>query len=392
MLSDIKASFHSIASEFKGNRFYLYFTIIFITLFVFSLFFGYSFDNATYYQRFALYYYYGFNPFYFLQKGSFYPLIVIAGSFPSMLLALLGIKNIITIEMGIKLPIDFAVYIGGMILYKILTSIGIDEKFSRIGAYIYMLNPEIFWYAFFHGNEMSFTLMFLLIGLYLFQMKKYEMSVIPFAIAGSLYLYPLLFFIPVAYFLLKRLDMVRSMKAVFIYVLTALVGLTGDFLPYYYYHLSPFTAEGSIIAPNSWAAISSTSSVFLPPTFSLYWVPQHFLGFSINLVDYEVIFLILAIVPSFLLMRFFMEKNEDFYAVIVVLLYLGTAFALLSAFSSPQYFQAAMPFVIILSLMQKRVSLIIASAFVSLFQFINGRAPPLLSASSFRMNAIFTNM
>ena len=75
--------------------------MVFVVLVAFSVFFGYSFDESVFAGYAADFYYYGINPFYYWNMGMYYLGVDIAGYFPTILINVIGLHNVITEEFGV---------------------------------------------------------------------------------------------------------------------------------------------------------------------------------------------------------------------------------------------------------------------------------------------------
>ena len=84
------------------NHFLRNYTLVFLLLSFFSVFFGYSFDESVFSGYAANFYYYGANPFYYWGMGPYYLGIDIAGYFPSILINIVGIHNVLIEEFGVN--------------------------------------------------------------------------------------------------------------------------------------------------------------------------------------------------------------------------------------------------------------------------------------------------
>ncbi len=346
--------------------------LLFAILTVFSMFFGFSYDESTFASRAALYYYYNFNPLYYLQMGSFFIPILMGGYFPTVVLSIFGLHNAISIEAGVKLPMDLAVLVGSLIIYRILETRypdDTDKAGARSIAMLYMINPVTVFFIFFQGNELSVTLMFILAAVYFYLRGKPVYAFAATAVASTLYLFPFFFAIPLLLTARKfgrRLTVISSL----IFLAVSIVGLVPELVVAHFYGIP---SEGTIISGSS-GPISLSASAFVPSVWSLYFIPYALLNIKAPYLLYQIAFGLLVLIPA-TYMAYMFSKNIDgeMIQLAMPLAYIGLGFAMLSPTADPLYIIAALPFILILWFYNRSgflVTLYLIASFLSVLLII----------------------
>lgn len=309
---------------------------------IFSIFFGFSYDESAFSSVPTNFYYYGFNPFYYWKFGIFYLGIILGGYFPSIVLNVFGINNVLVEEFGIKLPIVAAVFISGILVYKILKNLTDNEYLPKIGSLLFVFSPLVFFYSVFHGNPLIISLMFLLGSLYYLEQKKLTRSYFLLAISGSIYLFPFFIF---PYFLLytyKKYSLKNLVISNTVFFITSIIGVFSTYIVYALYGIngSAGTITGS-------GYVSIATYAFKPATWSLYEI---YFIFQHNFQPYDffqIIFLAFLLAPLvFILLA--RKHTFTFKDLIFCNLLVAFGFAFLSPTAVPQYLEALVPFVVLL--------------------------------------------
>lgn len=344
--------------------------LLFSILTIFSLFFGFSYDESTFASRAALYYYYGFNPFYYLQMGSFFIPILIGGYFPTVLLSIFGLHNAISIEAGVKLPMDLTVLIGSFIIYRILElkyPDNTNKSETRSLALLYMINPVTVFFIFFQGNELSVTLMFLLAAIYFYLREKPLHASATTAVASTLYLFPFFFIIPLLLVTARKFGKKLTFTSGIVFIIISVAGLVPELIVSHFYGIA---AEGTIISGSS-GPLSLSASIFVPSEWSLYFIPYTLLKIKAPYLLYQVAFGLLVVIPAtYMAYRFSKNCQGELIQLSLPLAYIGLGFATLSPTADPQYIIAALPFILILSYYNRSNFLLTLYLLVSLLSVL----------------------
>lgn len=323
--------------------------ILFAILTIFSMFFGFSYDESNFASRAALYYYYDFNPLYYLQMGSYFIPFLMGGYFPTVVLSIFGLHNAISIEAGVKLPMDLAVLVGSLIIYRIIGTRypdnNSDKTAARSIALLYMINPVTVFFIFFQGNELSITIMFLLATIYLYIRGKPVYASAVLAVASTLYLFPFFLFVPLLLLTSRKFGRRLSVISILIFLVVAIVGLFPELVVVHFYAIA---SEGTIISGSS-GPISLSTAAFAPSVWSLYFIPYTLLNIKAPYLLYQVVFGLLMLIPATYMAYFFSKNNySEVIQLAMPLTYICLGFAMLSPTADPQYIFAAIPFLLIL--------------------------------------------
>lgn len=345
------------------NNFLKNYTFVFLALAIFSIFFGYTFDESVLSGYAASFYYYSSNPFYYWGMGLYYLGIDIAGYFPSVLINIVGAHNVLIEEFGVKLPIDIAAFFGGLVLYRLLRKLNLASKLAEAFAFIYLLGPMIFFYAFFQGNPLDFTLLLLLLFLYALAIGKYKSAGFFLAIASASYLYPVFLFPAFVYFVFRKTPRKNFYLSLLIYLVFTAIGIGAQYIVYFIQGI-PISAGTAVSSAGGVASLSS--SLFTPPLWNIYYflnLIQH--RFSYYL--FQIFFILAMLAPSLFMIARRRHSELSIYDLVVIMAYQGLGFAMFSPISDPQYLIAVFPFALILSAYRKQFSLlyvISAAAFI----------------------------
>ena len=337
------------------------------------MFFGFSYDESTFAARAALYYYYGINPLYFLQMGSFFIPILMGGYFPTVLLSIFGLHNAISVEAGVKFPMDLTVLVGSFIIYRILEMKdpnNTDKGEIRSIALLYMINPVTLFFIFFQGNELSITLMFLLAAVYFYLRGKPVYSFAVTAVASTLYLFPFFFIIPLLLLTARKFGGRLTVISGIVFLIISIVGIVPELVVSHFYGIAPLGTINS----GSYGPLSLSASVFAPSVWSLYFIPYTLLNIKAPYLLYQIAFGLLVFVPA-TYMAYILSKNNsgEMIQLAMPLAYVGLGFAMLSPTADPQYIIAALPFILILWFYNRSdllVTLYLIASFLSVLLII----------------------
>jgi len=355
-----------LLNTFIKNHFLLLYSISFTLIFIYSLFFGYSFDESVFSSYSAQFYYYGSNPLSNWAMGAYYSGINIASYFPSIILNIFGFRNVLVEELGVKISIDLAFFISGLLIYRILKTLEVDDEVCKLGAYLFIFSPLLFFYAPFHGNPLDVTLMFLLGAFYLLMTERYKFSLSLLAIASASYLYPVFLFPIFLIYMYKKTNLKNLFSFVLIYLTILGIGLGTQFL-FIFFHVDHIS--GTTIF-NSSSGVASLSFVpFSPSNWNILYFTNIFNLHSSYFI-FQLIFVSVMSFPIFLLIWKIIKSKVTLTDVLIVMAFQGLVFALFTPASDPQYLLAAFPFILILSLYQKRILPLIFLYISTLFGII----------------------
>lgn len=331
-------------------RFLIFYLISSLAISIYSIFFGYSFDESIFSGYAANFYYYGSNPFYFWGMGAYYLGVDIASYFPTILLNIFGLHNVVVEELGVKIAIDISFFVGGLVIYKIIKEFGKSEKLSETAAYIFLFSPLLFFYAPFQGNPLDFTLMLLLASFYSILKHKYKISLSLLGVATASYLYPLFLFPAFILYVIRKSNTKKAIVSSLLFIIITAVGFGAQFVSYY---LSGYSINNGTIFSSNGGVGSITTSLFTPPIWNIYYF-INVLNVQLPYILYQSIFIIVMLLPDFaIILRSF--KNEiTSLDLLYVMAFQGLSFAFFSSISDPQYLLAALPFILLICFINER--------------------------------------
>ena len=323
---------------------FTYAVILFFYLLV-GIIAGHPYDDAIYAQHAQFFYYLSLNPTYGLLMGAYYSFINIGGYFVTILLSLLGVSNVLTIQIGVKVPFILFTFLTALVLYKLVKNLGFDGRYASL---IFLTSPIYFFTSVVYGSAIVVSMFFLVSSIYLLFRKRNLLSAILFGIAAGSYLYPL-FSIP---FLLRYVKKESGWKETAIYfavsVLFAAIGQLTVLIFYYFngYH------SIAVSAPSSYVSIMPL------PYYSVFDILSIF-GLSSSLPGqiYDDVYYASAIIAS---LSYFLIKRDNVNkeSLLVFFLIQGVLFSAINPYNLPSYMSAMIPFAIILAIIYRRWLLI----------------------------------
>ena len=331
-------------------RFLKIYLISFLAISIYSIFFGYSFDESVFSGYAANFYYYGSNPFYFWGMGAYYLGVDIASYFPTILLNILGLHNVVVEELGVKIAIDISFFIGGLVIYKIIKEFGKSEKLSESAAYVFLFSPLLFFYAPFQGNPLDFTLTILLGSFYYILKHKYKISLSLLGIATASYLYPLFLFPAFILYVIRKSKTKKAIVPSLLFIIITAVGFGAQFISYY---LNGYSINNGTIFSNNGGVGSITTSLFIPPIWNIYYF-INIVNVQLPYVLFQLFFIIVMLVPDFAIILRSSKNEITPLDLLYVMSFQGLSFAFFSPISDPQYLLAALPFILLLCFINER--------------------------------------
>ena len=322
----------------------LYSAILFFYLLV-GIIAAHPFDDAIYAQHGQFFYYLSLNPTYGLLMGVYYGLINIGGYFVTILLALFGISNVLTIQIGVKIPFILFTFLTAVVLYKLVKDMGYDGRYASL---LLLTSPIYFFTSVVYGSAIVVSMFFLVSSVYMLFRKRRLLSAILFGIAAGSYLYPL-FSIP---FLLRYVKKEGGWKETAIYfAVSAAFAAIGQFTVLIFYYLNGYHSV-AVAVPSSYVSIMPL------PYYSVFDILGIF-GLS-NAVPgqiYDYVYYASAVIAS---LSYFLVKKENVNreSLLVFFLIQGVLFSAINPYNLPSYLSAMIPFAIIIAILYKRWVLI----------------------------------
>ena len=156
---------------------------------------GESFDDAAIAQHGQFFYYMGINPLFYNLQGAFYAWFSIGGYFIAIFIQLLGLSNIISMQLAVKFPLILAGILTSMFINIILQKFGYSRFKSQLISLVFLSEPVSFLIVGIQGTPLVLSTFFIVAFLAFLQRGNKFLSAILLGISASMYLYPL-FVIP----------------------------------------------------------------------------------------------------------------------------------------------------------------------------------------------------
>ena len=307
---------------------------------------AHPFDDPVYVQHAQFFYYIAVNPAFNLSMGIYYDLINIAGYFPSTVLSLLGIGNVLTIQIGIKSAFIVFTFLTAYFLYKIINLMGYNGNYASL---LLLTSPIYFFTSVIYGSALVISVFFLVASTYFLFDRKNLLSAVLMGMAIGSYLYPV-FSIP---FLLRYVNKEDGIKKTVIYLLvTVLFAAIGQFSVLYLYFRIGYHIGVSPENPASYSSAMPVPYYTVYDIFKIAGISKDIPGELYNYVYYSS-----ALIAS---VSYFFLKNErvNRESLLAFLLIEGILFASLNPGNLPSYMSAMIPFAILLAIISKRWILI----------------------------------
>ena len=306
---------------------------------------GHPFDDAIYAQHAQFFYYLSLNPTYGILMGIYYGFINIGGYFVTILLSLLGISNVLTIQIGVKIPFILFTFLTAIVLYKLVKDMGFDGRYASL---LLLTSPIYFFTSVVYGSAIVVSMFFLVSSIYLLFKKRRLLSAIMFGMAAGSYLYPL-FSIP---FLLRYVKRESGRKETAIYfAVSAVFAAIGQLTVLVFYYFNGYHSI-AVAVPGSYISIMPL------PYYSVFDILGIFgLSNAIPGQIYDYVYYASAIIAS---LSYFLIKKDNVTreSLLVFFLAQGVLFSAINPYNLPSYMTAIIPFAIILAIVYKRWLLI----------------------------------
>ena len=353
-------------STFKGielgssRRFtFLIYGLVFSFYVIVGTIAAHPFDDAIYAQHAQFFYFLGVNPVYNLPMGLYYDIINIGGYFVTIAASLAGISNVLTIQIGVKIPYIVFTFLTAYFLYKILEKMGHNGHYA---ALLLLTSPIYFFTSVIYGSAIVVSMFFLVASVFfLFNRNTLNtvISAVLYGISVGSYLYPVLS-VP---FLLRYLNKEKGRRdAIIFLIVAATTAGIGQLSIIYVYFLS-----------GSYAASPNNPSVFTSPISGSYYsifdmlevfgvsrfVPGEF---------YNYLYYGSSLAASF---SYFLLKRERVgkESIVTFLLIQGVLFSALNPSPLPSFIAALIPFAIVTAIANGRWMIIGLLWFASALSF-----------------------
>ena len=306
---------------------------------------AHPFDDAIYAQHAQFFYFMGVSPVYGLPMGLYYDIINIGGYFVTIVASLAGISNVLTMQIGVKIPYIVFTFLTAYFLYKILEEMGHNGHYA---ALLLLTSPIYFFTSVIYGSAIVISMFFLVTSVYFLFKRNTIFSAILYGISVGSYLYPV-FSVP---FLLRYVNKEKGKREAIIFLIvastTAAIGQLSVLYIYYrsgYYAISPSNPSGYI----SPVSVSYYSIFDMLNVFGLSGlVPGEF---------YNYLYYGFALIASFSYLLLKREKVGK-ESLVIFLLIQGVLFSALNPYNLPSYMAAMIPFATIVAIAYRRWTII----------------------------------
>lgn len=180
-----------MSSRHSGYVTFTAYGLIFILYLIVGLIAAHPFDDAAYAQHAQFFYFLNANLVYGLPQGLYYDLINIGGYFVTIVSTMMGISNVLTIQIGVKIPFIVFTFMTAYFLYKIIDNMGYNGHYA---ALLLLTSPIYFFTSLIYGSAIVVSMFFLIASLYFLFKKNTLISAALFGISIGTYLYPVFSF------------------------------------------------------------------------------------------------------------------------------------------------------------------------------------------------------
>lgn len=343
-------------SRLSRSLSFLTYSVIFVFYLTVGTIAAHPFDDSIYAQHAQYFYYLSINPSYSLLMGLYYDIINVAGYFVTIALSLGGMSNVLTIQLGVKVPFIVFTFITAYFLSKIVEDMGYSGKYASL---LLLTSPIYFFTSVIYGSAIVVSMFFLVFSIHKLFRGSTIISAAFFGMAAGSYLYPI-FSIP---FTIRYVHRERGKRDAMIYLIVSSVfAAIGQITVLYFYSIN-----GYLLAPN---APSSYLSIMPVPYYSIFDI-LNITGGSAAIpgVLYNYFYYGAAIIAS---LSYFLLKNErvNRETLLIFLLIQGVLFSAINPYNLPSYMAAAIPFAIVLTVVYRKWVLMALISIASLLSFI----------------------
>ena len=331
--------------RFQRSLFFALYAIIFSFYAIVGLIAAHPFDDPIYAQHAQFFYYLMGNPVFSLGQGIYYDLINIGGYFPTIIISLFGVSNVLTLQVGVKSSFIVFAFLTSYFLYRIVDRMGYNGNYASL---LLLTSPLYFFTSVIYGSALIVSMFFMVASIYFLFDDRISISAALFGVAVGTYLYPV-FSIP---FLLRYVNKVEGRKeAVFYLFISAAFAAVGQLSVLFIYVKSGYYGFAPTTPTNYLSAMPVPFySIF--DIFNLFGVSRGIPGQIYNYVYYAS-----AAVAS---LTYFIKKKEkvDKVSLLIFFLIQGILFSSLNPYNLPSYMSAMIPFAILLAIIDRRWLLI----------------------------------
>ncbi len=318
---------------------------------------SHPFDDAIYAQIAGQFYYLRIPPFFSFLMGSYYGVVNITGYFFTVLLSMFHITNVITIQLGVKIPFIIFAFLTAFVVMRIGKELEFDGKLASL---LLLTSPIYFFTALIYGSAITVSVFFLMAGLLFLIRKKTLYSAILYGMSIGTYLYPV-FAVP---FIMRYLWVKEGKRSAFVFfVISSIFAVLGQISVIFFLTRGVLNVAGT--NPVQYISPINTVQYYSPLDFLNIFNPGIYIpGQAVNIIYYGS-----AIIASFL--YFLLPKERvDVRSLITFLFIQGILFSSLAPSNLPSYITAEIPLAIVFSFMERRWIIIAITWISTFFSFI----------------------
>ena len=317
---------------------------------------SHPYDDAIYAQNAQLFYFFRIPPIFSLPMGLYYDLINVGGYFLTILFSLLKIQNVITIQIGVKIPFIIFAFLTAFILYKIGKDMHFDGKYASL---ILLTSPIYFFTALIYGSAIIVSVFFLIASLLFIIRRRTALSAIFYGMSMGSYLYPVIA-IP---FLLRYFWVREGKRSTGIFfLLSSVFASIGQLVTFLLYFSKGIQTQAPISPSTFFGPMISVQPYSPLDILNIFNIGRVVPGETINILYYGS-----AIIAS--LIYFTLPKDKVNLSSLVIFLFIqGILFSSLAPGNLPSYMAAEIPLAIIVAFMMRKwifIGLIWVSSFFS---------------------------
>ena len=317
---------------------------------------SHPFDDAIYAQNAQFFYFFRVPPVLSLPMGLYYDAINVGGYFITILLGLMKVQNVITIQIGVKIPFIIFSFLTAFVLYRIGSEMDFNGKYASL---ILLTSPIYFFTALIYGSAIIVSVFFLIASLFFIIRKKTAMSAVFYGMSMGSYLYPIIA-IPI---LLRYFWVREGRKSAGIFLLVSSVFFAiGQFVTFLLYFYKGIQSQAPISPTTFFGPMTSVQPYSPLDILNIFNLGRTVPGETINILYYGS-----AIIAS--LIYFLLPRDKVNLSSLVIFLFVqGILFSSLAPGNLPSYMAAGIPLAIIVAFMFKRwifIGLIWVSSFFS---------------------------
>ena len=344
----------------KNKTFFIVLAAGLLIRLIIAPFTSYAYDIGAFVKNLDLFYIADFNPLYWWGYGSFYLFILMLFYPFKLIINDIGVDNLYLTQLIIKIPFILADLGIACILYRISKCLTKNRNTSLTIFALWFLNPFVIFISSVHGMFDAIPTFFVILAIYYLLVNKIYKSYIFLAIAAGIKLFAV-FLIPffILYFLRKS-SIKKHLLALFIALITGLLNFAplfidsvvrASFIRSLFWHTSGVLSQVSNLS--IWRIFFDAEVVYILPTFL---ISKLFFLFFLPLYLFFIIKILLNV----------KDKKFDFHKLII---YLTCVLCLLLPFNTANVIQYTIwffPFLLIISLIYKKINILLVNVLLLL--------------------------